>query len=328
VSLSSLARRLIGSLVLIWLVLSLTFLLVRLAPGDPATLLIPPTASAADAARLRSDLGLDRPWLVQYARWSRSTLRGDLGESFTQHRSVKSIIADALPVSAALGGASLALTFLLGVPIGMVQARKRGSAVDRTLTVVTIAAYAAPTFWLSLALVAVFTYGAATWGLPEWVRMPAFGLETPGAMLRGGARLVDVMRHALLPVLILAVVGAAGIARYARSSISDTLSLDFVRTARAKGATPRRIYYRHVLATTMPILIILFALALPGVVAGSVFVESIFAWPGMGKTMLTAISARDYPLVMGTTVVYAGVVILANLAADLAMPLVDPRRRT
>jgi peptide/nickel transport system permease protein len=327
VSLSSLVRRLVGSLVLIWLVLSFTFLLVRIAPGDPAALLIPPTATAGDAARLRADLGLDRPLLVQYARWSLSTLRGELGESFSQRRPVSSIIADALPVSIALGAASLTLTFLIGVPIGMAQARRRGSKIDRALTVATVAAYAAPTFWLSLALVGVFTYGAASWGFPEWIRMPAFGIQTPGAMLHGGARFLDLARHAVLPVLILAVVGAAGIARYARSSISDIMTQDFVRTARAKGAAPNRVYYRHVLATVLPILIVLFALALPGVVAGSVFVESIFAWPGMGKTMLTAINARDYPLIMGTTAVYATVVILANLAADVITPLVDPRRR-
>ena len=325
--LATITRRLIGSLVLIWLVLSLTFLLVRLAPGDPATLLIAPTASAADAARFRGELGLDQPIAVQYARWSRSMLRGDLGESFTQRRPVTAILADALPVSIVLGAASLALTFLIGVPIGMAQARRRGSLVDRTLTVATVAVYAAPSFWLSLALVGVFTYGAATWGFPEWMRMPAFGIETPGAMLHGTARLLDLIRHALLPVLILAAVGAAGIARYARSSIADVLSQDFVRTARAKGATPARVHYRHVLATILPILVVLFALALPGVVAGSIFVESIFAWPGMGKTMLTAISARDYPLILGATAAYAMVVVLANLASDLALPIVDPRRR-
>jgi peptide/nickel transport system permease protein len=159
------------------------------------------------------------------------------------------------------------------------------------------------------------------------MRMPAFGVETPGAMLHGGARVADILRHAVLPVSILAMIGAAGIARYARSSIADILQQDFVRTARAKGATERRIDYRHILATILPTLVVLFALALPGVVAGSVFVESVFSWPGMGKTMLTAINARDYPLVMGATAVYAAVVVLANFAADVTLPLVDPRRR-
>jgi peptide/nickel transport system permease protein len=322
-----LVRRFIGSLLLIWFVLTLTFILVRLAPGDPATLLIPTSASAAESNRLRSELGLDRPIAVQYARWSESLLRGNLGESFALRRPVRSIIADSLPISMALGASSLLLTFLIGVPIGMAQARRRGSLVDRSLTVATVALYAAPSFWLSLALVGVFTYGAASWGFPAWMRMPAFGIQTPGAMLRGSAKVVDIVRHGVLPVLILALIGAAGIARYARSSIADALNQDFVRTARAKGASPSRVHYRHVLSTVLPILVVLFALALPGVVAGSVFVESVFSWPGMGKAMLTAINARDYPVIMGTTAVYASIVVLANFAADVALPLVDPRRR-
>lgn len=325
--LPTLIRRLIGSLAIVWLVLTLTFLLVRAAPGDPAALLIPSGASASDTDRLRQELGLDRPLAVQYARWSRSVLRGDLGESFALRRPVRSIIAEALPISAALGAASLALTFLIGVPIGMIQARGLGSATDRVLTVATVSLYAAPSFWLALALVGVFTYGAATWGFPAWMRMPAFGIQTPGAMLHGGAKLADILRHAVMPVMILALIGAAGIARYARSSIADVMRQDFVRTARAKGASERRVDYRHVMAVILPTMIVLFALALPGVVAGSVFVESVFSWPGMGKTMLTAINARDYPVVMGTTAVYAAVVVLANLAADLALPIIDPRRR-
>ena len=326
--LATLVRRLAGAIVIIWLVLTLTFLLVRAAPGDPAAMLIPPGASAQDGERMRAELGLDRPLAVQYARWSAALLRGDMGESFALKRPVRAVLADALPISIGLGAASLLLTFAIGVPIGMIQARRRGSFIDRALTVASIGVYAAPSFWLALALVGVFTYGAAMWGLPSWMRLPAFGVETPGAMLTGGARLADILRHAILPVGILAAIGAAGIARYARSSIADVMREDFVRTARAKGATERTIDYRHILATVLPTLIVLFALALPGVVAGSVFVESVFSWPGMGKTMLTAINARDYPLVMGATVIYAGIVVLANLAADIALPLVDPRRRS
>ena len=320
-------RRIAGALVLVWLVVSLTFLLVHAAPGDPAGLLVSPTASAADVARLRTQLGLDRPLAVQYARWAASMLRGDLGESFAQRRPVATVLGEALPVSLALGGASLALTFLIGVPIGLAQGARRGRALDRVLTVLTTIVYAAPSFWLALALVAVFTYGAATWGLPPSLRLPAFGIHTPGAELHGWAELRDVARHAVLPVTILAAVGAAGIARYARTSVADVLGQEFVRTARAKGLAPRRVYFRHVLANVLPPLVVLFALALPGIVAGSVFVEWVFAWPGLGRAMLDAILARDYPVVLGATVLYATLVVLANLAADLALPLVDPRRR-
>jgi peptide/nickel transport system permease protein len=320
-------RRLGGALLLLWLVLTLTFALIRLAPGDAAAFLVPPTASAADVARIRAELGLDQSVVVQYARWGTALLRGDLGESFSLHQPVARALAQALPVSIGLGTASLALTFLIGVPLGMLQAIRRNSAIDRTLTVLTTFVYAAPSFWLALALVAVFTYGAASWGLPPAMRLPAFGIRSPGVSLTGGAALLDILRHSILPVTILASIGAAGIARYARSSISDTIAQDFVRTARAKGAAPSRVYFRHVLATVLPALVVLFALSLPGLVAGSIFVESVFAWPGMGRLMVNAIVARDYPLIMGAATVYATLVLFANLAGDIVLPIVDPRRR-
>ena len=314
-------------MLLLWLVLTITFALIRLAPGDAAAFLVPPTASAADVARIRAELGLDQSIVVQYARWGAALLRGDLGESFSLHQPVAQALAHALPISLGLGFVSLALTFLVGVPIGMVQAVRRNKGLDRFLTVLTTLVYAAPSFWLALALVAVFTYGAAAWGLPPSMRLPAFGIRSPGATLHGAAAFADIVRHSILPVTILASIGAAGIARYARSSISDVLSQDFVRTARAKGSSPRRVYFRHVLSNVLPALVVLFALSLPGLVAGSIFVESVFAWPGMGRLMVNAITARDYPLVMGAAVIYTTIVLFANLAGDLMLPVVDPRRR-
>ena len=313
-------------MLLLWLVVTVTFGLVRLAPGDPAAFLVPPGATEADAARLRSELGLDDSMAVQYARWLGALLRGDFGTSFASGRPVLAVLAEAAPVSLALGATSLALTFLIGVPLGMLQAARLGTRTDRALTVLTTAIYAAPSFWLALALVAVFTYGAATLGLPATVRLPAFGIATPGVTLHGWARVADVARHAVLPVAILAAVGAAGIARYARTSVADVLRLDFVRTARAKGLSSRAVFGRHVLANILPPMVVLFALSLPGLLAGSIFVESVFAWPGLGRATLGAILARDYPVVMGATVLYATAVIVANLAAELVLPLLDPRR--
>lgn len=321
-----LVQRLAGALALFWLVLTLTFVLVRLAPGDPAAFLVPPTASAGEAARIRAALGLERPVLTQYARWAEGVLRGDLGSSFAQGRPVAAVLGEALPVSAGLGAASLLLTFLVGVPLGLAQAARPGGRTDRAITVAATTIYAAPTYWLALALVAVFTYGAATWGVPAVLRLPAFGLHTPGATVTGVAAVLDVLRHSILPVGILAAVGAAGIARYTRASAVEIADEDFIRTARAKGAAPADVRYRHLLRNLLPPLIVLFALSLPGIVAGSVFVESVFAWPGMGRVMLAAIAARDYPVVLGATAVYAAIVIASNLAAELLLPIADPRR--
>jgi len=319
-------RRLAAALALLWLVVTLTFVLVRLAPGDAAALLVSPTATPADAARVRAELALDAPVAVQYAKWIGGVLRGDLGESFTQRRPVAQVLREALPVSIALGVTSLLLTFVVGVSIGMIQATRRGTIVDPALTFATTAVYAAPSYWLALSLIAVFTYGATVWGFPAGLRLPAFGIRDPAGTETGWAAAVDLVRHAILPVTVLAAVGAAGIARYARTTVADLVGSEWVRTARAKGLRPRAVYGRHVLANALPPLVVLLALSLPGVVAGSVFVESVFAWPGMGRAMVLAISSRDYPVVMGATVLYAALVILANLAADLALPLIDPRR--
>lgn len=320
-------RRLFEALALLWVVLTITFVLLRLAPGDPASFLIPPGAGAEDETRMRAELGMDRPLPEQYARWAGGVLRGDLGESFAQRRPVTAVLADALPYSLALGLTSLALSFLIGVTVGAVQAARRGTALDTSLTVAATAAYAAPSYWVALALVAVFTYGAAVWGLPAAVRLPAFGVRDPAAEATGLAAVLDMARHAVLPVFTLTVVGAAGIARYARSIIADVRGAPFVRTARSKGLRERTVQWRHVLPNAAAPIVVLFALALPGVLAGAVFVETVFAWPGMGRAIVTAVSARDYPVVMGATVLFGAAVIFSNLAADLALPLIDPRRR-
>lgn len=324
----TLIRRTLGFLGLSWLVVTLTFVLARLAPGDPVNLLVAPTASAQDAARLRESFGLDRSLPEQYARWLGGVLQGDLGESFASREPVRTVIARALPISMGLGLASLTLTFALGSLVGLWQATRRGRWSDRLTTLVSVTLFSSPSYWLALALVALFTYGASRWGWPADLRLPAFGVESPGSDLSGAARWLDIARHALLPVTVLAVIGAAGIARYARAAALDVLAMPYVRTARAKGVPERQVMLRHVGANAWPQLIVLLALSLPGVIAGSVFVESIFAWPGMGRTMLAAISARDYPVILGVTVVYAVAVIAANAVADVVIERADPRRAT
>ncbi len=320
-----LLRRLAGALVLVWLVFTLTFVLLHAAPGDAADLLVPAGATPADAARLRASLGLDQPLIVQYAQWVVRAASGNLGESAALARPVGAVLADVLPASLALGLASLLLTYVAGVIIGFAQAAWRGRA-DTITTLVTTAVYATPTFWLALASIAVCTLGASAIGLPPAWRLPAFGLRSPGVDLDGWSAALDLARHAALPVAVLAAVGATGVARYARASAIVLLAEPWIRTARAKGASARRIRWRHLLANALPPLVTLFALALPGVVAGSVFVESVFGWPGMGRTLVQAISARDIPVVLGVTLAYAKLVILANLAADSALAALDPRR--
>jgi peptide/nickel transport system permease protein len=318
-------RVVVRTAVLYWCVLSLTFALLRLAPGDPATFLLPPGATATDASRLRAELGLDRPVAVQYARWLRGTLHADLGTSFSDGRPVASVIRDALPISLALGLVSLLLSFVVGTVVGLAQAATRGSFADLSITAISVVLIASPAYWLGLGAIACFTYLASSLSLPLWMRLPAVGMSTPGAELHGMARIADLLRHSILPVGLLAAIGAAGVARYVRTSALDVMGADWVRTARAKGLAERRVLGRHVVANLRAPLITLFALALPGTVAGSVFVETIFGWPGMGRLMVTSIVARDYPVVLGCAAAYAAVVIVANLAAESLLGWADPR---
>ncbi len=322
-----LSLRVLDALVLLWTVTTLTFALIHLAPGDPASLLIAPTATAAELARQRTLLGLDAPLLVQYGRWMSALLHGDLGVSLASSRPVAVIIAEALPVSLLLGATSLALSFVFGVLLGGWQALRATSRNDTLLTVLTTTAYAAPTFWLSLALVTLVTSGAARFGVPLWMRLPAFGIREPAALATGFEVWRDVFRHAVLPVLVLSLPGAAGVARFARRAILDAANAPHVQAAAARGLSRGRIEIRYVLRTALSPLVVLFGLMLPGVIAGSVFVEQIFAWPGLGRAMMSAIASRDYPVVLGLALMYASVVIVANLAADLLVIQLDPRRR-
>ena len=321
-----LSIRVLDALLLLWLVTTITFALIHLAPGDPAALLISPTASATDAARQRAAWGLDAPLPVQYGRWLSGVLRGDLGESLVRAQPVTTVIGEALPVSLFLGGVSLLVSVVLGTLLGAMQALRASRRTDTVVTMVSTALYAAPSFWLALAMVTVFTSGVAWLGLPEWLRLPAFGMQDPAAdpTVIGWS---DRWRHAVLPLLVLSVPGAAGVARYARRAIREAATAPHARAALARGLSRSAAERRHVLRNALTPLVVLVGLTLPGVIAGSVFVEQVFAWPGLGRTMLSAIAGRDYPVVLGLTLVYTGAVVTANLLADLVLLRLDPRRR-
>ncbi|MEO7997511.1 MAG: ABC transporter permease [Gemmatimonadaceae bacterium] len=318
--------RILDALLLLWLVTSLTFVLVHLAPGDAASLLVSPTATAQELAQRRTELGLDSSLATQYGRWITSLLKGNLGESLALSRPVVAVIRDALPLSLSLGGLSLGLSFLLGVPIGAWQSARAGRRSDTAVTVATTTLYAAPSFWLALALIALATTGAAELNAPAWLRLPSFGVRDPAALGTGFDAWRDMARHALLPLIVLAIPGAAGVARYTRQTMIEARRAPHVATAAARGIPAQTISVRYVLRNAWPPLIVLFGLMLPGIVAGSVFVEQVFAWPGLGRAMMNAIASRDYPVVLALTMVYAATVIGANLLADLALLRIDPRR--
>ena len=320
--------RLLSGMALVLAVVTVAFVLLQLAPGDPARFWVGPAATQDDLEAARRALGLDRPLLTRYLGWLAGFLRGDWGSSLAQHRPVREVLGAALPATLLLSGASLLVTYLGGIIVGLVQAVKRARPVDTLLTVVTVVVYGLPAYWVALVLVLVFAYGAARLGWPAWLQFPAMGVQSLDAdFLSPGARLLDRLEHLALPLVTLGALGVAGTARFVRGAAVDVLTLDFVRAARARGITDRRVLTRHVLRNAMLPVITLLGLALPALFSGTVFVEVIFAWPGMGRELVGAVAARDYPVVLAATAVFGALVVVGNLLADLLYAVADPRLR-
>jgi peptide/nickel transport system permease protein len=326
--LARIARRLALGLGIVFVVVSLTFILISLAPGDPARLWVGPGAGQAELEAARHALGLDRPLPIRYLAWLADFAHGQWGASLAQQRPVTHVIADALPHTLLLSLSSLLVTYLFGLLIGIVQAMKRRSLLDTGLTVGTLLIYGMPAYWLAIMLVLVFAYGAARFDWPAWLQFPAMGVAGLDADFLGPwHRVADRARHLALPLATLGAIGAAGTARFVRGSVLDVRGQEFVRTARAKGLHAGTVELRHVLRNALLPVVTLLGLSLPALFSGTVFVEVIFAWPGMGRVMVDAVGARDYPVVVATTAIFALLVVLGNLLADLLYTAADPRLR-
>ena len=316
------ARRLLQAAVIVAIAATATFLLVKLAPGDPfIELANNPRVPREVRERMLARWGLDRPIHEQYVLYLRNLVRGDLGWSFSQSRPVADAIAAALPNTLLLMGVALFGAFGLGIAAGVLRAGRRGSIADRALGAGTLVFYSMPDFWL--ATMAMLTFG---YWLPVF---PTSGMTTAVLYdyLSPAGKLVDRLRHLALPATTLVLLLAAIIARYQRAAFLDVASQDFVRTARAKGLTERAVIWRHVLRNALLPVITLLGLALPMLVGGAVFIEQVFAWPGMGRLVVGAIAARDHALVMAVVVMGSLLVTLGSLVADLLYAAVDPRLR-
>ena len=318
--LAALARRLTAGVAVIVGVVTLTFCLLRLAPGDPARWLVGPNATPAQLAAQRHELGLDRPLAVQYATWLGRAARGDWGTSIASGRPVATLVAEAWPATARLVGLSLILSYLLGLLVGAVQAAQSGSRLDTALSVVSVTLFALPGYWLGLMLVMTLSY----W-LPLLPAFGAAGVDAPH--LTGSGRLLDAVRHLALPLTTLTLIGIGGAARYFRGALLDVRAQPFVTTARAKGLSPARVLLHHMLRNALVPALVLLGLSLPALFSGAVFVEAVFAWPGVGRVLVEAVQARDYPVVTAATTISATLVVAGNLLADVLAAYADPRTR-
>ena len=317
--LRTLVRRALTGLAVILGVVTLMFFLIRVAPGDPALLLVGPTATSEQVTAQRDALGLDRPLHEQYAAWLSRFLRGDWGSSIATGRPVRAMISAAWPATVRLVGLSLVLSYLIGIVVGAIQATGSGR-LDTTLSIVTVTLFALPGYWLGLMLVMVFTY---------WARaLPAFGAAGLDAdFLTGWDQVADRLRHLALPLTTLTLIGIGGTARFVRGAMLDVRNAPHVAIARAKGLSPVRVTVRHVLRNALIPVLTLLGLSLPALFSGAVFIEAIFAWPGVGRIMVQAVGARDYPVIMAATAVSATLVVLGNVLAEALAAWADPRLR-
>jgi peptide/nickel transport system permease protein len=307
-------HRIVQTGALLLIISVVVFTLVTQAPGGPS-ILLDRNMGPDDIARMRAILGLDRPLHVQYIRWLGQVVRGNLGISYQAGLPVLEIIAQMLPNTLLLSAAALALSLVVAIPAGVLSAARPYTAIDHTVTFLCFFGISIPTFWFGLMLIVVFSI--------------ALGWLPPGGMRTiGGARsALDIARHLILPAVVLGAANMALFARYTRSSTMAVLRADYVRTARSKGLGERSVLYRHALRNALITIVTVVGLQLPRLVGGAAITETVFAWPGMGSLAVRAAFERDYPMIMGITLVISLVVAASSLLVDLIYGYIDPRIR-
>jgi peptide/nickel transport system permease protein len=305
---------------LVWALATLTFFLIRLAPGDPVAMYYDPAIAPEVMEAVRARLGLDEPLHIQYARWLFSLARGELGISFQSQRPVVEMLSETIPNTLLLTFWALVLNLVVGIAVGVVSAVRHRTWVDHTTTLGALFVHSMPGFWLGLMLIILFSL--------KLDLLPASQMQSVNAeFLSFPARAWDRFLHFVMPVVVLGIGSAAAVARYVRGSLLDVIRQDYIRTARAKGAGKGQVIFRHALKNALLPVITLLGLYLPFLVSGAVVTETIFAWPGMGRLTVQAIFARDYPVIMATNLLSALVVVGGNLLADVLYGIVDPRIR-
>lgn len=314
--LSYIGRRVLQAIPLLIGVSVIGFGLMHLAPGGPlAVYTLNPTITAQDIERIKIIFGLDQPVHVQYLKWATGMFTGNWGYTFFGGRPVLWVIVERLPATMLLMGSALSIAILLGITVGMIGAVRRYSVWDYLATSGALVALSFPTFWFGLMAIFVFAVDL------RW--LPSGGMYELGEE----GNVVDLLRHLILPTLVLALVITATYSRYARSSFLEVLHQDYMRTARAKGLRPRERLFRHAFPNAVKPLIALLGTDLPVLFSGALVTEFIFGWPGMGRLFVDALTMKEYPILMGMIMFTAFFVILGNLLADIAIALLDPRVR-
>lgn len=296
------------------------FAIFQMAPGDPlAQFSAHPGMTAEQIERIAKSYGIDRAPHEQYFDWLTSLLQGDLGRSFELRTSVADAISTRLFPTFLLAFSSLILSLIIAIPAGIISATRQYSRLDYSLTFFTLIGISIPNFFFALLLI---RYVSVELG---W--LPVSGMTTPGANYSFPLNIIDMLRHLVLPVIVLALHSTATFMRYTRSSMLEVIRQDFIRTARAKGLKERIVIYKHALKNAMLPIITLLGFQLPVLFSGAILTEAVFTWPGMGDLQLSAVYDRDYPLLMGINMMLAVLIVIGNLLADIAYACIDPRIR-
>ena len=300
----------------------LSFGIMHLAPGGPAEAQMEFSAKASAEARerLRKLYGADQPFYKQYATWLGKFVTLDFGEAFADGRKVRDKIIERLPITLTINLLSLGIVLLIALPIGIMSATRQYSLLDRFTTMFVFIGFSTPSFWLALLLIYLF---GVQWGL-----LPISGIQSLDVTgLTGWGRLMDKAKHLILPVLVSAFGGLAGFSRYVRNNMLEVMRQDYIRTARAKGLPEGVVIYKHALRNAIMPVITILGLSLPGIIGGSVIMETVFGIPGMGQLLYQAVFSRDYNLAMGILAPAAVLTMLGNFFADIAYAFTDPRVR-
>ncbi len=317
-----LIRRLLMMVPLLLGISIISFIIMQLAPGDAATLSVNLNAKIDPSylVKLRAEYGLNDPIWLQYWHWLKKIAVLDFGTSFKDNRPVLQVIGERLPATLLLSGLSEILLFLVAVPLGVAAAYYQGKWLDRFTTVFSFVGFAMPTFWLALMLQLVFGV------VLGWV--PVSGMMNVGSeYLPWYDQCGDVILHLLLPIVVTTFGGLAAVSRYARTNMLEVIRQDYIRTARAKGLSEFQVIFRHALPNALIPVVTLMGLSLPNLIGGSFVIESIFAWPGMGRLGFEALLSKNYPVVMGIGIISAMLTLLGNLLADVGYAVLDPRIR-
>ena len=309
-------KRLIAVVPVLFGLSIIVFLVMALIPGDTATAILGAYATPENVERINRDLGLDQPLFQQYLVWIGNVLQGDFGRSYALNRPVLDEVLERFGATLILAGVSLVLCTVIGLFAGVVSAVRQFGWADRTITFFVLAGISMPSFWLGLLLIYLFAV--------KWRMLPASGMYAG----YGGGDRKDLLLHLVLPAVTLSVVAAGVIARLTRGAMLEVLRQDFVRTARAKGLSERRVIYGHAFRSALVSIIPVIGIQSGFVLGGAVYIETVFQWPGVGAMLVKAISSRDILLVQGGVLVVAASYVLFNLVADVLQSMLDPRIRT